>query len=374
MKRSTNARILTTHVGSLPDESRSHAAPAEMRDAVTNAVVRQREIGLDIINDGEHTKNGDWLRYIETRLTGFEPQQDSSTVFTQGRDREVFADYYANSLKADAPGVAAVRRPRGRRNWICVAPITYSGSEELAKGIQLFKSILKPGEEAFLTSTAPGSLEPYRKNQYYKTHEEFLYALAEALRTEYRAIVDAGLLLQVDDAWLAALWDRTGLDMGLAAFRDYCSLRIDVLNYALRDIPPDRVRYHHCWGSWHGPHMFDLPLEAFVDLLLKVNVGAYLIESANARHEHEVAVWERVKLPEGKVLVPGVVSHATPVIEHPELVAYRIQRFVQLVGAENVIAGADCGFGGRVHPHIGWAKLSVLVEGAALASKQRSAA
>ena len=195
MKRSTNARILTTHVGSLPDESRSHPSAAEMRDAATDAVVRQREIGLDVINDGEHTKNGDWLRYIETRLTGFEPQQDSSTVFTQGRDREVFADYYANSLKADAPGVAAVRRPRGRRNWMCVAPITYIGSEELAEAIQLFKSVLKPGEEAFLTSTAPGSLEPYRKNQYYKTHEEFLYALAEALRTEYRAIVDAGLLL-----------------------------------------------------------------------------------------------------------------------------------------------------------------------------------
>ncbi len=374
MKRSTKFRILTTHVGSLPDESRPYASAAEMQEAVAKAVASQRKVGIDVINDGEHSKNGDWLRYIETRLTGFEPLQDSSTVFTRGRDREVFADYYANSVKADAPGVAALRRPRGRRNWMCVAPIAYSGSEELAKAIQLFKSVLKPGEEAFLTSTAPGSLEPYRKNRYYGTHEEFLYALAEALRTEYRAIVDAGLLLQVDDAWLAALWDRIGMDMGLAAFRDYCLLRIEVLNYALRDIPPDRVRYHHCWGSWHGPHMYDLPLEAFVDLLLKINVGAYLIESANARHEHEVAVWETVKLPEGKVLVPGVVSHATPVIEHPELVAYRIRRFVQLVGADNVIAGADCGFGGRVHPQIGWAKLNALVEGAALASKDRSAA
>jgi 5-methyltetrahydropteroyltriglutamate--homocysteine methyltransferase len=373
MRRSTKSHILTTHVGSLPAESRFYESDPEMRDAITSAVAAQREVGLDVINDGEHTKNGDWLRYIETRLTGFEPQEDSSTIFTQGRDREVFADYYAN-VQASAPGAAAQRRPRGRRNWMCVSPITYSGSEELAKVIQLFKGLLKPGEEAFLTSTAPGSLEPYRKNQYYKTHEAFLYALADALRTEYRAIVDAGLLLQVDDAWLAALWDRIGMDMGLAAFRDYCSLRIEVLNHALRDIPPDRVRYHHCWGSWHGPHMFDLPLEAFVDLLLKINVGAYLIEGANARHKHEVAVWERVKLPEGKVLVPGVVSHATPVVEHPELVAYRIQRFVQLVGAENVMAGADCGFGGRSHPQIGWAKLKVLVEGAALASRQKSAA
>jgi 5-methyltetrahydropteroyltriglutamate--homocysteine methyltransferase len=221
----------------------------------------------------------------------------------------------------------------------------------------------------FLTSTAPASLEVYRRDRFYKSDEEYVFAIAEAMRVEYEAIVAAGLILQVDDAWLPALWDRIGIGMGLEAFRARCAMRIEALNYALRNIPEDRVRYHLCWGSWHGPHAFDLELDRIVDLMLKVKAQAYLIEAANARHEHEVAVWEKVKLPEGKILIPGVVTHSTDVVEHPELVSQRLQRYAQLVGKENVIAGTDCGFGGRSHPQIAWAKLRSLVDGAALASK-----
>ena len=226
-----------------------------------------------------------------------------------------------------------------------------------------------PDTEAFITTTAPASLEPYRRNEYYKTQEEFVFALAEAMRTEYRTIVEAGFILQIDDAWLVALWDRIGIAMGLEAFRKYCEMRIEALNHALRDLPEDRIRYHLCWGSWHGPHAYDIELEKVVDLMLKVRAQGYLIEAANARHEHEYAVWERVKLPDGKILIPGVVSHATDGIEHPELVAQRIRRFAKLVGPENVIAGTDCGFGGRTHPQIAWAKLQALAQGAALAGK-----
>ena len=221
----------------------------------------------------------------------------------------------------------------------------------------------------FLTSTAPASLEVYRRNRFYKSDEEYVFAIAEAMRVEYEAIVAAGLVLQVDDAWLPALWDRIGIGMGLEAFRARCAMRIEALNHALRNIPEDRVRYHLCWGSWHGPHAFDLELDRIVDLMLEVKAQAYLIEAANARHEHEVAVWEKVKLPDGKILIPGVVTHSTDVVEHPELVSQRLQRYAQLIGRENVIAGTDCGFGGRSHPQIAWAKLRSLVEGAALASK-----
>src|SRR5687767_9150133 len=189
------------------------------------------------------------------------------------------------------------------------------------------------------------------------------------MRVEYESIARSGVTLQVDDAWLPALWDRIGMQMGLAAFLRRCSLRVEALNHALRNVPEERVRYHLCWGSWHGPHAYDLELRHIVDLLLRVKARAYLVEAANARHEHEYAVWEEVKLPEGKVLIPGVVTHATDVVEHPELVAQRLRRFAKCVRAENLIAGADCGFGGRSHPQIGWAKLRSLVEGAKLATE-----
>ena len=223
----------------------------------------------------------------------------------------------------------------------------------------------------FLTSTAPASLEVYYGNEFYKTDEEYLFAFAEALRAEYEAIASSGITLQIDDAWLPALWDRIGIPMGLEAFRKRCAVRVEALNHALRNIPEERIRYHLCWGSWHGPHAYDIELKYIVDIMLKVKAHAYLIEAANARHEHEYVVWDDVKLPDGKILIPGCVTHSTNVVEHPELVAQRILRFAKRVGRKNVIAGADCGFGGRSHPQIAWAKLKALVEGAKIASKTK---
>ena len=370
VRRSNSRKILTTHVGSLPDIGLAYGNEAALGQAIGDAVRKQKTIGIDIINEGEHTKGGDWLRYVETRLAGFEPEPEGATIINQGRDREEFADYYRQYEAALDAKVAAARRPRGRRNWVCTGPIAYSGEAALRRALAVFRAQLSGDEEAFVTTTAPGSFEPYRRNAYYRSHEEFLFALAEAMAAEYRLIAEAGFLVQVDDAWLAALWDRIGIGMGLEAFRRHCALRIEVLNHALAGIPTERVRYHLCWGSWHGPHKYDLPLKDIVDVLLTVNAGAYLIEAANPRHEHEFAVWESTRLPQDKILIPGVISHATPVIEHPELVAYRTERFCRLLGTENVIAGVDCGLGGRAHPQIGWAKLAALVEGARLASAQ----
>jgi 5-methyltetrahydropteroyltriglutamate--homocysteine methyltransferase len=376
MKRSTSSQILTTHVGSLPRPDGTDRAGSEdaaaLRRAVAEVVARQRELGIDVINEGEYTKGGDWLSYVDTRFDGFEarPPAGGKPLILQGRDREEFADFYRyaserGTLFYEPGGQIKHARP----HWVATAPINYRGTAELHREIESFRAVVEPDVEAFITSTAPASLEPYRGNEYYKSQEEFVFALAEAMRTEYQAIVDAGFILQVDDAWLAALWDRIGIPMGLAAYLKYCELRIEALNHALRGLPEKRIRYHLCWGSWHGPHAFDIELDKLVDLMLRVRAQAYLIEAANARHEHEYAVWEHVKLPAGKILIPGVISHATDGIEHPELVAQRIRRFVRLLGAENVIAGADCGFGGRTHPQIAWAKLSALVEGAHRATK-----
>ena len=353
-------RILTTHVGSLPT-----------LESVAAVVRKQREIGLDLINEGEYTKGGDWLSYIEERFGGFEPRPappGERPLIAQGRDREAFADFYRYASERGtlfyAPGEQI---KRVRPVWHCTDPVVYRGLAPLKREIETLLEFVKP-EEAFLTSTAPGSLEVYRRNEHYRSDEEFVYAIAEAMRVEYEAIAASGVVLQVDDAWLPALWDRIGIPMGLPAFLKYCSVRVEALNHALRNVPEERVRYHLCWGSWHGPHAHDLELKFIVDLLLKVKAKVYLIEAANARHEHEYAVWDEVKLPEGKILVPGVVTHSTDVVEHPELVAQRIRRFARRVGPENVIAGADCGFGGRSHPQIAWAKLRSLVEGAKLAT------
>jgi 5-methyltetrahydropteroyltriglutamate--homocysteine methyltransferase len=292
---------------------------------------------------------------------------------TLGKDREEFADFYKWATERGTLFFLPGNQMRTVRNhYVCTGPIKYAGQAALQREISLLKSAANSTavskEDLFLTSTAPASLEVYRSNEYYSREEDFLYALAEALREEYLAIVDAGIILQVDDAWLPALWDRIGIGMGLEAFLRRCQVRVEALNHALRGIPEDRVRYHFCWGSWHGPHAYDLELKHLVPVLLSVRAQAYLIEGANARHEHEYAVWETVKLPKGKILVPGVITHSTDVVEHPELVAQRILRFTGLLGKENVIAGADCGFGGRTHPQIAWAKLRSLVEGARLAS------
>lgn len=368
MRRSGH-KILTTHVGSLP------APPGVTGEAAVRELVeRQRQIGLDIINEGEYTKGGDWLSFADDRFGGFTTAElKGPPMVTRGKDREEFADFYKWAAERGSlffePGDQI---QKVRKHLSCTGPITYVGQAALQREIELLKSTAgqsaNSNDELFLTSTAPASLEVYRSNCYYSSEEDFLAALAEALREEYRAIVDSGILLQVDDAWLPALWDRIGIGMGLAAFQRRCGLRVDALNHALRGIPEDRVRYHFCWGSWHGPHAYDLELKHLVDILLSVKAQAYLIERANARHEHEYVVWETAKLPAGKILIPGVITHSTDVVEHPELVCQRILRFARLLGKENVIAGADCGFGGRTHPQIAWAKLRSLVEGAKLAS------
>jgi 5-methyltetrahydropteroyltriglutamate--homocysteine methyltransferase len=229
-----------------------------------------------------------------------------------------------------------------------------------------------PGREAFLPVVAPASLMVGLADEHYGSPDDLMRALAGALREEYKAIIDAGFILQVDDAWVPAAWDRNP-DYDLDAYRRYAAASIEVLNHALDGLPADRIRYHLCWGSWHGPHANDVPLAHIADIMLRVNAGAYLVEAANSRHEHEYHLWEDLALPDGKILIPGVVTHATNAIEHPELVAERITRYVDRLGAENVIAGADCGFGSRIHPELGWAKLAVLAEGAALASTRLAA-
>jgi 5-methyltetrahydropteroyltriglutamate--homocysteine methyltransferase len=374
MQRSV-ARILTTHVGSLPFLSLDRGVAAgdqtRLKEDVAAIVARQRDIGIDIINEGEYAKGGDWLRYMQNRFGGFTDiaRDDEKPLIERGKDREEFAEFYKYATERGTlfytPGAQIAKK---RPVQACTAPVTYVGQAELKKEIDVTLAVAGTAN-VFLTSTAPGSLEVYRRNRYYKNDEEYVFALAEAMRVEYEAIAGAGLILQIDDAWLPALWDRIGIAMGLAAFRARCAMRIEALNHALRNIPEDRVRYHLCWGSWHGPHAYDLELEHIVDLLLKVKAQAFLIEGANARHEHEVAVWDKVKLPDGKILIPGVVTHSTDVVEHPELVAQRLERYVRRVGRANVIAGADCGFGGRSHPQIAWAKLRAMVEGAALANK-----
>ncbi len=369
------AKILTTHVGSLPfltlETGIAIGDEARLAADVAAIVARQRDIGIDIVNEGEYAKGGDWLRYMQRRFGGFtdiETPEDKPLV-EQGKDREEFADFYKYANERGTlfytPGAQIAKK---RPVQAATGPVSYVGQAELKKEVDLTVAIAGT-ENVFLTSTAPGSLEVYRRNRHYKNDEDYVFALAEAMRVEYEAIAAAGLILQVDDAWLPALWDRIGMGMGLAAFRARCEMRIEALNHALRNIPEDHVRYHLCWGSWHGPHAYDLELARIVDIVLRVKAQAYLIEGANARHEHEVAVWETVKLPAGKILIPGVVTHSTDVVEHPELVSQRLQRYARLVGKENLIAGTDCGFGGRSHPQIAWAKLRSLVEGAALASK-----
>jgi 5-methyltetrahydropteroyltriglutamate--homocysteine methyltransferase len=368
-------KILTTHVGSLPGppgfDPGTVPSAAALAGAVEWVVREQRDVGLDVINEGELTKGGDWLAFMDERLGGFEPRPaPERSVLRGGRDREQFADFYRWAGERQTLFYAGDQRMQtARRYQVCTAPITYRGTAALEREIDSFRASVQDPANCFLTSTAPASLEPYRGNEFYASEEAFVRALAEALRIEYEAIVAAGFLLQVDDAWLVALWDRIGVAMGLEAFRRRSMLRVEALNQALRNIPEERIRYHLCWGSWHGPHAHDIGLEDIVDVMLSVKARYYSFEAANVRHQHEVALWERRRLPPGKVLVPGVVTHSTDLIEHPELVARRVREFARLVGAENVIAGTDCGFGGRTHPQIAWAKLRALVAGTAMASR-----
>jgi 5-methyltetrahydropteroyltriglutamate--homocysteine methyltransferase len=256
-------------------------------------------------------------------------------------------------------------------DWVAAEPIHFKGHALLDREIEVMKDSLgdTPVSDAFLTTTAPLSVEPGRVKGIYATDEEHIYAIAEAMRVEYEAIAAAGFQVQVDDAWLGALWDRIGIPMGMDGYRNFCEMRCEALNHALRNIPEEQIRYHLCWGSWHGPHSADLPLPDVIDIILRIKAQMFLIEAANVRHEHEISLWEDTKLPDGKIIAPGVVTHSTPLIEHPQLVADRIQRWAKLVGRENVIASTDCGLGLRLHPQLAWAKLSSLTEGARLASQ-----
>jgi 5-methyltetrahydropteroyltriglutamate--homocysteine methyltransferase len=257
---------------------------------------------------------------------------------------------------------------------VCTGPVSYIGHAEVASDIAFYKAALAESgakvEEAFMCVLAPGWLEHFFHNEYYPNDEEYIFALADAMKHEYKAIVDGGFILQLDDPALPDTYDMLNPRPTIEEYRKFAAVRVDALNHALAGLPEDRVRYHICWGSWHGPHTSDLPLKHLVDLMLRVKAGAYSVEAANPRHEHEWKVWRDVKLPDGKILIPGVVSHASNVVEHPELVADRIIQYAGLVGRENVIAGTDCGLGARVHPQIAWAKLKTLAEGAALASKE----
>jgi 5-methyltetrahydropteroyltriglutamate--homocysteine methyltransferase len=404
MKRSTD-RILTTHVGSLVRPmsirdvltARDHGAPYDeaafqktLKDEVAGVVRKQAEVGIDVISDGEYGKAG-WIRYVAERLGGFVHRE-----FRAG-DREPipnhliseatkFAEFYAayhpiqyydwlppgqskTPLKPDAAKPKAMV-------WECVGPITYKGHDAVQRDINNFKAALGAVkvEEAFMPVAAPMSARGLWLNAYYQKDEEIVVALADALKEEYKAIIDAGFLLQLDDAFLAHEYGRLLGEMTQQEVHKYSERCVDLMNHALAGIPEERVRYHVCWGSWNAPHTQDVPLKTLVDLILKVRAQGYSLEAANPRHEHEWMVWKDVQLPDGKILIPGVITHSTNVVEHPELVAWRLKNFASVVGRENVIAGSDCGFSQsynivRCHPSVQWAKLESLVEGARLASK-----
>jgi 5-methyltetrahydropteroyltriglutamate--homocysteine methyltransferase len=378
MRRSTRA-ILTTHVGALPAPHDVWSDPGadlpRLQQEVANVVRFQRDAGIDLVNEGELTKGGNWVTFINDRISGFKPRETGAMVslVMKSEDWKQFDQFYKAAMEGGTlfeQTRAAPSQVRTREH-VCTSPITYIGQKQLQREIDTLRQGLGDIDpaDAFLTSTAPASIEAGRVNEYYKSAEEFVFAIAEALRVEYEMIAKAGFTLQVDDAWLAALWDRIGIPMGPDAYKKFCMVRVEALNHALRNIPPEQVRYHLCWGSWHGPHAYDIPFAEMVDVLLAINAQTYLFEAANVRHEHEYRIWESVKLPSGKILAPGVVSHATTLIEHPDLVSERIQRFARLVGAENVIASTDCGLGLRCHPQIAWAKLNALSEGARRATR-----
>jgi 5-methyltetrahydropteroyltriglutamate--homocysteine methyltransferase len=385
MKASTD-RILTTHVGSLirPQalqeimRAKQSGQPYDqsayescLNESIAEVVRRQAEIGIDVPSDGEFGKAISWNQYVVERLSGFELRDipKGYRPGLPGADRTRFKEFYAELDQ---------REPMANPKLVaCVGPVKYVGQDIVRRDIENFKAALKgvKVEEAFMPVVAPSSVLPDRKNEYYKSEDDWREAITEAMRVEYQMIVDAGFVLQIDDARAANAFDRMVPPATMDEYRRWLAKFVESLNVALEGIPEDRIRYHICWGSWPGPHVSDVALKDIVDLILKVRAGAYVIESANPRHEHEWQVWKDVKLPPGRILIPGVISHATNVVEHPELVSERIQRFARLLGRENVMAGTDCGFAQgtfyrRVHPSIMWAKFEALVEGARLASKQ----
>jgi 5-methyltetrahydropteroyltriglutamate--homocysteine methyltransferase len=394
MKASTD-RMLTTHVGSMPrPESiksllRARLAgeavddaqlAARAADAVAEAVRQQARVGLDVVSDGEMGKTS-FLAYADDRLTGFVPIGTSDPGIPSSnaggswarridtrREWRAFRDYYEDYLPRAMPPSAPPT--------VCRGPISYKGHALLRRDLDAFKAALRGVEvqDAFVPAIAP-AMVGRGQNQHYQTEEEYVFAIAEALRVEYKTIVDAGFLLQIDDPGLGETWDMMIPAPPLEEYRRIQTRNVDALNHALAGIPEDRVRYHLCWGSWQGPHVHDLGLRDVIDLMLRVKAQAYSVEAATPRHSYEWRVWEDVKLPDGKLLIPGVIAHTTAVVEHPETVAERIMNFARLVGRERVIAGVDCGFAQgalyqRQHPSVMWAKFEALVAGARLVSER----
>lgn len=392
MKRS-ETRILTTHVGSLPrpkdlielyrDNAPDGTLLPRLKSAVADIVRQQAEHGIDIVNDGEYGKAmrgtadiGAWWSYIYPRLAGFQIKQAQAAKGRSGwtfgsKERREFAEFYRD----DGGAVSASQGTSSANSMfglVCVEPVKYIGAALIGRDTENLKAALAGvrAEGAFMSAVSPATLQII-PNEHYKDREEYTWALAEAIGAEYRAIVDAGFILQIDDPALVDVYDWWfSLNDDMAGYRKWAAFQVEALNHALHGIPEDRVRFHICWGSWHGPHKTDVPLKDVVDLLLKIRAQAYSVEAGNVRHEHEWKVWKDTGLPDGKLLIPGVVSHATNVLEHPELIADRLINYASVVGRENVIAGTDCGLGGRIHPQIAWAKLGALREGADLATKQ----
>jgi len=378
MKRSEH-RILTTHVGSLirpkalleaaKDTDPAHRAGHEkqLKEAVADIVAQQVKAGVDIVNDGEFGKSG-WANYSLERLSGFEPRPGKLyPAVWLGRDRLRFAEFMAAEFPRGAVGSAG---------HACIGPITYRGHDSVRRDLDNLKAAAASAgpEDVFFTAVAPASVGYDASDEHYGNERDYVFAIADAMREEYLEIHKAGMVLQVDDAVLANMYDHL-VSESPQRYREWAELRVEALNRALAGIPEDRIRYHICFGSWHVPHVADAQLADIVDLILRVRAGAYSIEAANVRHEHESYVWRNARLPPGKILIPGVVTHHTTTVEHPRLVADRIVTFAKLVGRENVIAGTDCGFAQsqdiqRVHPQVMWAKFESLAEGARLASKE----
>jgi 5-methyltetrahydropteroyltriglutamate--homocysteine methyltransferase len=386
MQRSTD-RILTTFVGSLARpldlleimHARERGQPYDqgayarrVRGAVAEVVRQQVAAGVDIVCDGEQGKSG-FFTYVSERLAGFEPRETTSPAGPWAGSREAlaFPEYYQWYARGRPGSVAA---PFG---MVCTGPISYKGQAALQTDIDNLKAALQglQPEEVFMPAISPTNIEGPRRNEYYPTQEAYLYAIAEAMREEYHGIVEAGFLLQIDDPRLVTYYGSNP-GVSLQEFLTWAELRVAVLNHALRDIPPEKVRFHTCYGINIGPRIHEVALQDVVHLLLKINAGAYSFEAANPRHDHEWRVWEHVKLPAAKVLIPGVISHTTNLVEHPELIAERLVKYANIVGREHVIAGSDCGFSSQatsepeIHPTVVWAKFQAMAEGARLASQQ----
>ncbi|TME32987.1 MAG: cobalamin-independent methionine synthase II family protein [Chloroflexi bacterium] len=371
MRRSTN-RILVSHAGTLP-------RPANEQDlsaAVKQVVRKQVEVGIDIVNDGELSKSN-FTNYVRERLQGIEPADPTTAAQLpprniNARDLREFPEFFASGgggFGRNRPGIPPIA---GRPSpMVVTGPLTYVGQATVETDIANLKAAVEGQDvDAFLPAIAPGTVEHWLHNQYYKTDEEYVFALADALHQEYQAITRAGLNLQIDDPDLPDGWQMFP-EMSVADYRGYAELRVEAINHALRDVPEEQVRLHVCWGSGLGPHRNDIALMDIVDIILKLKASVYSFEAANPRHQHEWRVWQEVKLPAGKSLMPGVIGHATDIVEHPRLVADRLIQYAHLVGKENVVAGTDCGVGSRVwNGEIAWAKFSAMAEGARIASKE----